>query len=220
MTAQYGRMEVAAAPVRSCGGDRLAPGNASSRTRQTLLRAATKVFTARGFADAAIMDIVAHAGCGKGVLHQYFGGKDELFLALWYEYQHRQEQRTAAAVARARDAGAGDSFALFAAGARGFLDGNWIDRELTRLFACGDGPPGFEALRQTCSRDWTRRNAILLCADDVPLHRVIVSALSDVVGEAGWEISHCESAEEATKLTDDVVRYLARFQFNAAAPDG
>ena len=67
----------------------------SATTRGGLLEAAREVFSGSGFAEAAIADVVARAGASVGSLYHHFGGKAELYLALFEDYQGRQEERAA-----------------------------------------------------------------------------------------------------------------------------
>src|SRR3954452_20074313 len=77
-------------------------------TRTSLLAAAREVFSESGFAEANIADVVARAGASVGSLYHHFGGKADLYLALFEDYQSRQEDRAAAAVREARAQGLGD----------------------------------------------------------------------------------------------------------------
>ena len=119
-------------------------------TQRALLDAAREVFTEQGFTDASIADVVERAGSSVGSLYHHFGGKSELYIALWQEHQHAQEEAASKAVAQAKQAGVTDSFELFCAGTRAFLEGCWQRRDLAMLFYDGDGP----ALRagQTAAR--------------------------------------------------------------------
>src|SRR5690242_4534718 len=87
----------------------------TAETQRALLDAARAVFTEQGFADASIADVVERAGSSVGSLYHHFGGKSELFIALWQDYQQAQEADASEAVARARKAGVTDSFELFSA---------------------------------------------------------------------------------------------------------
>src|SRR5919199_6203838 len=112
-----------------------AAGRSSERaavTRRALLAAAREVFTASGFAEASIADVVARAGASVGSLYHHFGGKADLYLALFEDYQARQEMRAVDAVRAARDGGEHDAVALFIAGARAYLDGCWEERDVAR----------------------------------------------------------------------------------------
>src|SRR6516225_1092359 len=93
----------------------------TAQTRRALLDAARQVFTERGFSDASIADIVERAGSSVGSLYHHFGGKSELFVALWQEYSLAQEEAASQAVAEARKQGVTDPERLLEAGARAFL---------------------------------------------------------------------------------------------------
>src|SRR3954470_18981424 len=121
----------------------------TGETRRVLLDAAREVFAERGFAEASVAEVVERAGSSVGSLYHHFGGKAELFLALWEEWQRGQEQRGAQAGAGAPRRGQDRPGAAFVAGARGFLRGAWEGRALGSLFVDRDGPPGFELLRRT-----------------------------------------------------------------------
>ena len=186
----------------------------AAATREALLAAAHQVFTTQGFSEASITDVVALAGASVGSLYHHFGGKADLYLALFEDYQSRQETRAAQAVAAARTAGESSSAELFVAGARAYLQGCWEDRALARLFLTGGGPPGFELVARRRYRDWTRLNELLLArpdgAADEPSAEVLVMVLTSVVSEAGAEVAVSESAERAARVTDEVLTLVRR----------
>ncbi len=182
----------------------------AAATRHAILDAARQVFTSSGFSDANIADVVAEAGASVGSLYHHFGGKADLYLALFEEYQSRQEERAADAVSAAKDRGVSDRIALFVAGSRAYLDGCWAERELTRLFLTGGGPPGFELVARRRYRDWTRLNEILLLADGEPENEALVLVLTAVVSEAGSEVAVAETEEEAQRLASAVLALIER----------
>ena len=187
--------------------------SASSRavgTRASLLAAAREVFTASGYAEASIADVVAKAGASVGSLYHHFGGKAELYLALFDEYQGGQEARAAAAVREARTLGETDRFALFLVGSKAYLAGCWAERDLARMFLAGDGPPGFELLSRARYREWTRRNAQLLGASDEPWGDALVLVLTTVIKEAGSEVAVCEDEVSSRRLADQVLALLRK----------
>ena len=189
-------------------------GGRAATTRGALLTAAREVFTASGFAEASIAEVVAGAGASVGSLFHHFGGKAELYLALFEEYQQRQEARAAAAVRAARAVGGTDPVELFVAGGRGYLEGCWAERDLARLFLAGGGPPGFELVARRRYREWTARNAALLKhgPDDAaePWGDALVLVLTTVVSEAGHEVAVCEDEATAHRLSGDVLALIAR----------
>ncbi len=117
-------------------------------TQRALLDAAREVFVEQGFADASIAEVVRRAGSSVGSLYHHFGGKSELFIALWQEHQAAHEEAASTAVAKAKRAGVTDQFELFSVGARAFLEGSWQRRDLAMLFFNGDSPPGFEVMKR------------------------------------------------------------------------
>lgn len=193
---------------RPAGGGR--QWSRTAETRRVFLAAAKDVFTERGFSEASVAEVVERANSSVGSLYHHFGGKSELFLALWEDHQQGQEERAAAAVARARKVGEHDPMALFICGARAFLEGSWNNRDLVRLFYDGDGPPGFELLRRRRNREWVRQNAVLLGAEDSPVDRVIVIILTTVIGETAREVVSCDSRKEAQAVIDAMMRFLER----------
>lgn len=182
----------------------------TGETRRVLLDAAREVFAERGFAESSVADVVERAGSSVGSLYHHFGGKGELFLALWEDWQSSQEKRAAEAVAAARRAGEGQPLALFVAGARGFLRGSWEGRGVGSLFVDKDGPPGFELMRRTRGHEWLRQNSLLLRARDDAIGRVTVSVLTTVIGEAGREVMASRTRREAEVIVDAAVEMIER----------
>ena len=183
----------------------------AATTRGGLLDAAREVFSASGFAEASIADVVTRAGASVGSLYHHFGGKAELYLALFEDYQQRQEARAASAVRAARADGESDPVCLFVAGSAAYLDGCWAERGLARLFLAGGGPPGFELVARRRYREWTARNATLLRVDSAePWGDALVLVLTTVISEAGHEVAVCEDEESSQRLAADVLDLIAR----------
>ena len=182
----------------------------TAETRRVILDAARDVFAESGFADASVAQVVEKAGSSVGSLYHHFGGKAELFLALWEEWQSSQEHRAASAVMAARQSGETRPLALFVTGARAFLAGAWEGRELAALFMEKDGPPGFELMRRSRGHNWLRQNSLLLEVDDDAIGRVTVAVLTTIIGEAGREIVTCSSRAEADTISDVAVEMIER----------
>jgi AcrR family transcriptional regulator len=183
----------------------------AASTRSALLAAAREVFAASGFAEASIADVVGRAGASVGSLYHHFGGKAELYLALFEDYQRGQEERASSAVREARAAGVADPLELFLSGARGYLAGCWAERDLARMFLAGGGPPGFELLARQRYREWTRRNAVLLGADGAdPWSDALTLVLTTVISEAGHEVAVCEDEADSRELVDNVLALIAK----------
>jgi len=182
----------------------------TAETQRALLDAAREVFTEQGFADASIADVVERAGSSVGSLYHHFGGKAELFIALWQDYQHAQEEAASAAVAQARAAGLTDPCELFSAGARAFLEGSWQRRDLAALFFAGDGPPGFEVMRRRRGREWIGQNDALLRLSDTSFDRLHAVILTSLIGEGGREVASARTRRQASKMIDAVLDYVRR----------
>ncbi|WP_436761407.1 TetR/AcrR family transcriptional regulator [Streptosporangium sp. V21-05] len=182
----------------------------TAQTRTSMLRAAREVFTEHGFTDAGVADVVERAGLSVGSLYHHFGGKTELFLALWERHQAEHEENAASAVAKARQSGVHDPLELFVAGARAFLEGSWERRDLARLFMDGGGPPGFELLRRTRGREWVRQNGVLLGAGGTSLDRLTAAVLTATIGEAGREVATCDSEAEAERIIEAAIELIRR----------
>lgn len=56
-----------------------------ARTKENLLQAGIKWFSARGYDGVAVDEIVDQAGCNKRMLYHYFGNKDGLYVEVLRE---------------------------------------------------------------------------------------------------------------------------------------
>ena len=68
---------------------RLTREESKARTRQELLRAASRLFLRNGFVATSLSDIAEEAGLTKGAVYSNFDSKEELFLALLAGDQER-----------------------------------------------------------------------------------------------------------------------------------
>jgi len=209
-------VEPAARPARGKAASGSWQWARTAETQRALLDAAREVFTEQGFADASIADVVERAGSSVGSLYHHFGGKAELFIALWQDYQHAQEEAASVAVARARAAGLTDPFELFSAGARAFLEGSWQRRDLATLFFAGDGPPGFEVMRRRRGREWIGQNDALLRLSGTSVDRLYAVILTSLIGEGGREVASARTRRQANKVIDAVLEYARRLMTGGA----
>jgi AcrR family transcriptional regulator len=182
----------------------------TAQTQRALLDAARDVFVQQGFAEASVADIVERAGSSVGSLYHHFGGKSELFLALWQEHQLAYEEAASAAVAALREQGVTDPAELFCAGARAFLEGSWQRRDLALLFSDGDGPPGFELMKRHRGHEWISQNDTLLRLTDTSLDRLYAAVLTGLIGEGAREVAAARTRAQATRVIDAVLEYSAR----------
>src|SRR3984885_4862776 len=182
----------------------------TAQTQRALLDAAREIFTEQGFIEASIADVVERAGSSVGSLYHHFGGKSELFVALWQEHQLAHEEAASKAVAAARQAGVTDSKELFRSGARAFLEGSWQRRDLAMLFFAGDGPPGFEIMKRRRSGEWIGQNDALLRLPDTALDRLYAAILTNLIGEGAREAAMAKTRRQANQIIDAVIESARR----------
>lgn len=53
------------------------------QTRQRIIDAAVELFTTQGYAETTMRDIATAAKCAPGLTYRYFGGKEQLVMALY-----------------------------------------------------------------------------------------------------------------------------------------
>ena len=179
-------------------------------TQRALLDAARAVFVEQGFADASIAEVVRRADSSVGSLYHHFGGKSELFIALWQEHQAAHEEAASSAVAQAKRAGETDPFELFSVGARAFLEGSWQRRDLAMLFFNGDSPPGFEVMKRRRGHEWIVQNDTLLRLAENSFDRLYASILTSLIGEGAREVAAAANRRQANKVIDAVIEYVHR----------
>lgn len=68
----------------------------SEATRGALVRAARALFAERGYADVGTEEIVRAAGVTRGALYHHFGGKRDLFEAVYEQIEAELAERIAA----------------------------------------------------------------------------------------------------------------------------
>lgn len=190
-------------------GEARATGRGAA-TRVALLDAAREAFVERGYASAAISDVVRRAGTSVGSLYHHFDGKVDLYRALFDDFAERRRQSTRAAVHRARDTGRLEPLALFAIGARAFLEGCWEEREQALLFLTGSSPAGFDELARRAFSSWTADNRVLLGASPGPAGEALVTALTGTIREAGRVVVALSDRAAATAFIDEIVALVAK----------
>jgi AcrR family transcriptional regulator len=168
------------------------------------------VFIEQGFTSASITDIVERAGSSVGSLYHHFGGKSELFLALWQDYSDAQEDASGKAIAQAQRAGVTDPLALFSAGAKAYLEGCWQRRELAQLFRTGDAPPNFSSLTRADACQWISQVDSLQTLTGKSSDRLYVTILTSLMREGAHEVATAKNRRQATKVINAVLEYVRR----------
>lgn len=182
----------------------------AATTRTALLAAAREAFGEAGYAEANIADIVERARSSVGSLYHHFGGKQDLYAALYEEYQTRQQHRAAKAFRDALTSGESDSLRLFIIATRAYLEGCWQERRLARLFLSGDGPPGFDLLTQRQFQHWLSTNAILLGEQSEPLSDALLLVLTTIARTAGREVTVQPNRARASAFIAEILELMER----------
>ena len=181
-------------------------------TRTALLAAAREVFTTAGFAQAGVTDIVTKAGASVGSLYHHFNGKADLYLVLFDEFQKELTERARRATRRARASGITDRKELFLAGAAAYLNGCIEERDLARLFASGDGPPGFDLIMRRRMHEWATKNAEFFARSGEPVDEAVAVVLTGAMVMAVAEVSMGEDARRMRRLADGVLKVMSRIE--------
>ena len=176
-------------------------------TQQRILDAATDVFAARGFTAATMADIVDHSGASIGSIYHHFGGKKELFLAIF--------ERLAADIdtyidAVAEKSGDLDGRVAFEANARAYLNAIWAYRRAALVLASGDTPAGFDEIRRSNMLHGFRRWMAVLELDKSLRGQLLSRILVSTVAEASLMVADCENAEEVAAIIDATIEWIDR----------
>jgi AcrR family transcriptional regulator len=84
---------------------RLDPG----RRREQILDAANALFSERGYDEVSVEDIASAAGVTRGLVHHYFGGRKEVYVALLHRLGTMREEELSPPVGRSARARLADS---------------------------------------------------------------------------------------------------------------
>lgn len=180
------------------------------QTRAQILAAAEEVFHERGYSDANISEIVERAGVSVGSTYHHFGGKADIYLALWDERQQAAFDAASEAVSLARRSGQRDPVEQFLVGTRAYLETSWEIRRLTTLSLIDDGPPGFDAMRRRNWGKWIDQNSTLLNVGDSVADRILVSSVTSIIGDGSREIANLDDRDQAEEGILATLEYVAR----------
>src|SRR5450755_1971073 len=119
-------------------------------TQRRILDAATEVFATRGFTAATMADVVAGSGASVGSIYHHFGGKSELFLAIFEQMADAVDGHIEAAMRQAgvSSPDGADRQRVFEIHVRAYLEAMWHNRRRARVLSSGDTPTGFETARR------------------------------------------------------------------------
>lgn len=179
----------------------------SDATTAELVQRARALFASDGYQATSMDDVVAAAGVTKGALYHHFGGKRELFQAVY----EREQERLAAIVDEAY-AGQTDPWDGFDAGCRAFLQAS-LDPGVQRITLL-DAPSvlGWEGMRDIEARYSLELlsqglEAAIGAGRIAPRHvRPLAHLLLGAICEGAMMVAR--SADQ-TAATDDVLREVS-----------
>jgi len=177
-------------------------------TQRRILDAATEVFATRGFTAATMADVVAASGASVGSIYHHFGGKNELFLAIFERMATAVDSRIEPAM---RQAGEGaDPRRVFELHVRAYLEAMWENRRLARVLTSGDTPPGFEVARrdrmQAAFRSWMAVLELDKSLRGQLLSRILVATMA----ESSLMVAGCENPDDVPAITDATIEWIDR----------
>ena len=177
-------------------------------TQQRILDAATEVFATRGFTAATMADVVAGSGASIGSIYHHFGGKSELFLAIFEQMADAVDRRIDAAMRRAGDEV--DGRRVFELHVRAYLEAMWDNRRLARVLTSGDTPAGFEVARrdrmQAAFRSWMAVLELDKSLRGQLLSRVLVATMA----ESSLMVAGCENPDDVPEIIDATIEWIDR----------
>ncbi len=173
--------------------------------RLHILDAAIEAFATRGFAATTMTDVMATSGANIAGIYHHFGGKRELFFAVFDQLAADVDRH----IAQTADSGA-DSRDGFEAGARAYLEAMWIHRRAAAPLASDDIPAGFDGLRRSSLLDILQRWAPALGLDVMPEGELLTRAVGAILAEASALVVLCDDRADATLISDATIEAVDR----------
>lgn len=181
-------------------------------TQQRILDAATDVSATSGFTAATIAEVVERSGASIGSIDHHFGGKSELFLAIFERMADAVDRRVEAAIRHAADydsAGldAGGNFELHV---RAYLEAVWENRRLARVLSSGDTPAGFETTRRSRMTAAFHSWMSVLELDSSLRGRLLSRLLVATMAESSLMVAACDDPDDVSPIVDATIEWIGR----------
>jgi len=178
-------------------------------TIQTLIEVARTHFTERGYADAALEEIVQEAGLTRGALYHHFGNKKGLFQAVLDTVQKEVAERV-----ETQAAASADVWEQLILGCRAFITAAVEPRNKRIMLLDGPAVLGWEEWRRMDEQNSMRllRAQIQFMQQQGELRQVAVDALthmlSGAMNEAALWIAQAAEDEQAYEESMIVISSL------------
>jgi AcrR family transcriptional regulator len=177
-------------------------------TQQRILDAATEAFATRGFTATTMADVVAGSGASVGSIYHHFGGKRELFLAIFEQMADAVDGRIDAVM---RGAGDGqDGRRVFELHVRAYLEAMWENRRLAGVLTSGDTPPGFDVARRDRMQAAFRSWMAVLELDASLRGQLLARVLVAIMAESSLLVAACENADDVPQIIDATIEWIDR----------
>ncbi|MEE2057222.1 TetR/AcrR family transcriptional regulator [Rhodococcus artemisiae] len=201
--------------LQSKGRTRARTWTSTSATKEKVLDAAVEVFGEHGFTAATMAEIVERSGVSVGSIYHHFGGKTEVFNAIWEDFVGLLRGRVDEVVQSARQAGETDGFELFVLGTREYLSLIWENRVQARVIAMGDTPPGFDGQRRRASRVGGDSEIAILGLGPTRRERLFGDFLLAMRNETTIALFGTKTEADAQELIDEAEKYFRRLRAGA-----
>jgi len=180
----------------------------SPETKDRVLDAAAGIFGERGFTAVTMADIVDESGVSIGSIYHHFGGKAEIFLAIWNDLIERVDGYAREAVEEARAGGVDDAMELYGVSTRAYLELLWANQSHARVVAMGDTPPGFDAIRRGQARRGGDHDIAMLGLGATRREKLLRDFLLAMRAESARVVLRCDTRAELNEAIDTTLEYI------------
>ncbi|WP_245913209.1 TetR/AcrR family transcriptional regulator [Mycobacterium kansasii] len=177
-------------------------------TQQRILDAAVDVFATSGFNAATMADVVSRSGASIGSIYHHFGGKTELFVAIFDRMASAIEQRIKEASKQA--AGETDRRRILALYVRAYLEAVWDHRRVAKLVSAGDRPPEFRNTRRDRLTAAFRTGMAGLEPDSSRRGQLLTRALLALIEESSKMAVACEDPNDLAPIIEATIDWVGR----------
>jgi AcrR family transcriptional regulator len=184
------------------------PSAKTTNARRTIMTVATQRFLEDGYSKTTMADLASASGASVGLLYYHFGSKEDLFFAIWSEYQDDQEARVRQVLKEARAQKVDDPVELLRISVRAYFEGAWDHRAQYWMVHARDLPPRLVDSRRRSGDRWKQRNAKALASDSQKLSRVMMATLVGFLTEVSLEVVKSSNDAEAEAIISDAMFLL------------
>ncbi len=178
------------------------------------MEVATREFLEHGYSKSTMADLASKSGTSVGLLYYHFGSKEDLFFAIWSEYQADQEARVRQALNADRANRVNDPVELLMISVRAYMEGAWHHRAHYWMVHSRDLPPRMVDARRRSGERWKQRNAKALASDSQLLSRVMMATVVGFLTEVSLEVVKSRNDDEANAVIEEAMLLLGSLLAN------